>query len=332
MEFQFDDRPAPGDIREVLPGIRWLSHPLPFALDHVNCWLIGDGANLTLIDTGVADAATRSRWRSLIDAEGLPERLFVTHHHPDHIGLAGWFAEQGTRLVAGAREVELARSLWEAELDAYSVTLAEWYRRHGLAERHVGEAARLGHGYRRLVVAPPAEWSMVEPGTTIDLATRRFELRLGRGHSPAMLMLYDRADGVLIAADQVLPSISPNVSLLPRLPVVDPLAEFLASLDELMCLPPDTLVLPSHGRPFRGLHARIEVLKQHHDARLDALLAALAQPRTAVELFPLLYARPLDDQQMGFALGEALAHLAHLEMRGLVVRRTGAERTRFVRL
>jgi len=140
------------------------------------------------------------------------------------------------------------------------------------------------------------------------------------GHAPEHACLWDRVGRVLIAGDQVLPKITTNVSVWPEQPGANPLRLYLDSLDRFQPMAPDTLVLPSHGLPFRGLHARLEYLRDHHAARLGEALDALVEPRTAAELVPALFRRQLDSHQLSFALGEALAHLHFLEAEGRAVR------------
>ena len=139
---------------------------------------------------------------------------------------------------------------------------------------------------------------------------------VGRGHAPEMICLFGAERNVLIAGDQVLPRISPNVSVWPSEPAANPLAEFLSSLARFRELPEDCLVLPSHGPPFRGLRARIDQLVAHHEERLAATLDACSAPATVVEVIPKLFDRPLDGHQLQFALGESLAHLNYLVDRG----------------
>ena len=128
---------------------------------------------------------------------------------------------------------------------------------------------------------------------------------------------------MLIAGDQILPRISPNISVQAHEPDGDPLARYLASLAKLRrALPPDILVLPSHNLPFRGVHTRIDELAAHHHARCAEVIAACARPLSAAELMPVLFKRRLDRHQTGFALGEALAHMHYLVGQGEIARAT----------
>ena len=320
MEFEYAKAPPPGHGLQVCEGIHWYCMPLPFALDHVNCWLLGDPDESLLLDTGVDNQATREHWQAAFTATGKwPAEMLVTHFHPDHVGLAGWFAQYGCDAFIGSEiEIDIARLLWRADDKAYAEVYSQWYSAHALPTNAISTVVANGNTYRRKVhQLPLAEhWTYLTEGQNITIAGHEYEVMTGRGHAPDMIMLYRSADHVLIAADQVLPAISPNVSVMPRLKDDNPLDSFLSTLARLQALPDDTLVLPSHGLPFRGLKPRLAALREHHDKRLTQVLDACVSPLSAYELFPILYKRALDAQQLSFALGESLAHLHYLEKQG----------------
>ncbi|MGQ7844097.1 MBL fold metallo-hydrolase [Granulosicoccus sp. 3-233] len=327
LEFPFDSSPEPHESRLICESIRWQRLPLPFALDHVNCWLLGEPGKQVLVDTGVDLPGSREQWQLHFGQAGdsiasPPESLLVTHFHPDHSGLAGWFAKAGSRLYGSAVEVGLSRMLCNIDDEHYGDFYADWYASNGLDAARVEAVRRNANTYRRIVHQPPedAAWTFLRDSQSVELGGEHYAVMIGRGHAPDMLMLYRERDHVLIAADQILPSISPNVSVMPRLQDPNPLESFLQTLDSLKRLPADTLVLPSHGLPFRGLHARIAALEAHHQARLDEVWQACAEPASAHDLFGVLFRRELDAQQMSFALGESLAHLHHLENAGRLQR------------
>ena len=340
MDFKFKAPPAISQSLQVCEGIRWIYVPLPFALDHVNCWLLGDepGAanDAVLIDTGVDNTQTRTLWKTFWSQTGYwPRNLLVTHYHPDHIGLAGWFELNGCENFLGSeKEIEFAKSIWQVGDQDYVQLYAQWYRANGLPEKTIAEVRHSGNAYRGKVHAPPKHnpWHKLAEGQTLELAGRQYTVMIGRGHAPDMIMLFRSDDNVLIAADQVLPGISPNVSIMPRVQDANPLDSFLKTLKHLESLPDDTLVLPSHGLPFYGLKERLKALQDHHAERLDIVLSACAEPCTAFELFPVLFHRALDAQQTAFALGESLAHLHHLEHKGLIQRLSDAGLDRFQRI
>lgn len=301
----------------VIDGIDAVKMSIPWALDHVNCWLldepaVGAGA-CSLIDTGINTKNTREVWQQVLQNRA-PHKTLITHYHPDHNGLAGWFAEQGSPCYSHADEIAVMHHIQTSDEADYVAEFANWYQRHGLDESHIQPLYKVGHGYRKTVapIPEPSRWNLLQAGDTIDLGERTFTVLTGHGHAPAMIMLYCDSDKILIAADQVLPKISPNVSVLPGAPDTNPLASFIGSLQELQALPEDVLVLPSHGEPFIGLQSRVQTLLDHHQLRLDELRAICVNSVQAADVLSTLFPRELNVQQMSFALGEALAHLRYL--------------------
>ena len=315
-----------GEPCELSPGLFGVRFALPFALDHVNLWLLADDG-WTLIDAGLADQPSRERWQDLQGfMAGRPvTRVVATHFHPDHIGLAGWWCERsGAELWASRTDWLQARAL---SLDASEDFVAAGRRfdhRAGLDADQVEERAARGNLYRLRVTLPPATYRRLAEGDEPAIARGRWQVIVGRGHARDALPVQRRAQP-LIAADQVLPRISPIVGVWPGEPEANPLDEFLQSLATLRQLPNDYLVLPSHGRPFRGLHVRIDQLVAHHRERLAATLEACGRPATAVEIMPQLFDRTLDRHQISFAIAETVAHLNYLLAEGRLERRLDAD-------
>lgn len=315
LDHPFPHPPASGHPLEVAPGIHWLRMALPFALDHINLWLLADGEAWTAVDTGVDDDATRAAWESVLAGRRL-SRLVCTHFHPDHMGLAGWLARgHGIELTATLGEWSFGRMLTLEIGEDYHANQVEHYRRCGFTpEMLEGVRARSGSYSTRVAPLPP-RIDTIKDGSRLAIGGRIWQVVVGRGHAPEHACLYCQEAGVLISGDQILPRISPIVGVWPQQPDDDPLGDFLASLGKLKQLPADTLVLPSHGLPFRGLHARAADLERHHAERLE-LLRGAGGPATVLELCRILFKRELDPQQMGFAAGETLSHANHLVARG----------------
>jgi glyoxylase-like metal-dependent hydrolase (beta-lactamase superfamily II) len=330
LEFPFAEAPAPGALRSVAPGVHWLRMRLPFALDHINLWLLEDGDGWTLVDTGLGDAPTRAQWEELLAgaAGARPvRRVLVTHFHPDHTGNAGWLCErfgaplwmtQGEYLTAHAVRGGTAGFVPEATLALF--------RAHGLDEARLSLVGGRGNQYARYVSELPGHYRRIVDGETILVGGRAWRVIDGYGHAPEHASLYCESLRLLISGDMLLPTISTHVGVWPTDPDGDPLGLFLRSIGRYRELPGDTLALPSHGLPFRGAHARVTQLEAHHEARLAELLRACAEgPRSAADVLELIFRRPLDAHQLFFAMGEAIAHLHCLERAGRLRRTRGAD-------
>jgi glyoxylase-like metal-dependent hydrolase (beta-lactamase superfamily II) len=324
-----DTLPAPGRLHEVAPGVFWVRMPLPFALDHINLWLLRDEvdghAGWTVVDCGVATDATRAAWEQLFAGElaGQPVlRVIATHCHPDHVGLSGWLCQRfDAPFWITAGEFGFARMMAAALPGVDGPSAIPHFERHGLTDPAMLEQMRSRRNYYpSLVPAVPDAYVRLHDGQQVAIGAARWRVITGFGHSPEHAALYCEQLNLLISGDMVLPRISTNVSVFAVEPLGNPLQQYLDSLRKFAGLPEDTLVLPSHGKPFRGLHTRIGQLEAHHTERLAEVLAACTTPRSAVDIVPLMFRRQLDAHQLSFALGEALAHLHKLAADGLLRR------------
>jgi glyoxylase-like metal-dependent hydrolase (beta-lactamase superfamily II) len=305
-------------------GLFWLRVRLPFALDHVNLLLCDDGDSWTLIDTGFGDQQTRAVWEGLLDGvlAGRPvHRVIGTHFHPDHVGLAGWLCERtGAELHMSRTEWLSCRALALDDTDGFVAASERNHRRARLDEDVVLRQRQRRNPYRKGVSEPPASYRRIVAGDRVEIAGGSWQVLVGEGHAPEQLTFYSASRNLLLAADQILPKISPVVGVWAAEPDADPLGDFLRSLAQYHDLPDDCRVFPAHGVPFLGLHQRLGQLAVHHDDRLERTLAACSGPATAADVLRRLFTRPLDAHQTGFALAETLAHLNRLLRVGSVER------------
>lgn len=309
---------------EVAEGLHWLRMPVPGRLEAVNVWALADRGAWTIVDTGLRSPETLLAWRAAFAGvlAGTPVRqVIATHLHPDHAGLAGWLAQTHDATLAMSRLEYLSLRVLAGYTGAEApVEAVRFYRAAGWDERALDRyKARFGEFGRNLYPVPHS-FRALEDGQRVQIGARSWEVVVGRGHSPEQTMLYCRDDRLLIAGDQVLPEISSNVSVQPLEPEADPLTAWLVSLEAIRGrVADDVLVLPGHGRPFRGLHRRIDELIAGHEGALDRLAAMIERPLRAVDVFPALFKRPIDETVIGLATGESLAHLACLRDRGCAV-------------
>lgn len=331
LDYPFGDLvPAVGEVHEVAPGVAWARMPLPFALDHINVWLLRDGERWSVVDTGVDRPETRAGWEQVLTDKlggaGIG-RVIATHCHPDHVGLTGWLCERfQAPLWMTTGEFAFARMMAAALPGVDGPSAVPHFERHGLVDEAMLEQMRSRRNYYpSLVPAVPHAYTRMQDGQQVQVGAHRWRVITGFGHSPEHASLYCEDLNLLISGDMVLPRISTNVSVFAVEPEANPVQLYLDSLGKFAGLPEDVLVLPSHGKPFRGLATRIEQLHNHHTERLAEVLAACTEPRSAVDIIPIMFRRPLDAHQLSFALGEALAHLHKLWLGGNLRRTLGPD-------
>ncbi|WP_269499071.1 MBL fold metallo-hydrolase [Castellaniella sp. S9] len=335
-----EDMPEPGRAMGVADGVYWIRMPLPFALDHINLWLLRDEIDgrqgWTVVDCGIDRDEVRARWEGVFEhvLDGLPIlRVIVTHMHPDHVGLAHWLCERWqVPLWMTMTDYVIAR-LWAGQRRADAEgggpageSAARHFARHGLLDPEAQRQIRERHDYYGdMVPAMPRSFHRLHHGLALNIGGREWRVIVGYGHAPEHASLSCPALGVLISGDMVLPRISTNISVFDLEPEGNPLPMYLDSLKAYDGLDLNTLVLPSHGRPFRGLHERVAQQHTHHAERLDEVLAACGQPASATDILPVLFRRKLDLHQLTFAMGEAIAHLHALYFEGKLRRSVDAQ-------
>jgi len=362
-----DALPDEGGTMEVAPGVKWIRMALPFALNHINLWLLRDemqdplnpGKVLqgwTAVDCCISRPEAKAQWETIFatQLEGLPIlRVICTHMHPDHIGLAYWLCERWTtptfvcRLWVSATDYNAARIASQSTTGFGGDSAALFFASHGLTDPDSVAKIRARTGYYSAMVPDvPNSYVRLIDGKTVAIGSGadRHDWRCisGYGHAPEHIALYRASTAlpvsappggvvdfgaarhstpVLISGDMILPRISTNVSVYDMEPEADALAMFLDSIDKFLPLPADTLTLPSHGKPFRGMHTRIQQLHDHHRDRLAEVIdACAASPCSAADILPIMFKRELDLHQTTFAMGEAVAHLHLLWHAGRLTR------------
>ncbi len=306
--------PAPGEPREIAPGIYWVRFPMPMSLDHINLWLLEDGDGWTVVDTCLDTPTSREIWESLFSdfMGGKPiTRVICTHMHPDHVGLAGWLVKRfGCELWMTREEFLMCRAMVaDTGREAPEVAL-DFYRAAGYNTQQLQRYRDKFGNFGKAIHPLPDSFRRLMDSETLTIGGRYWQIIVGAGHSPEHAALYCPAKKLLISGDQVLPRITPNVSVFPTEPYGDPVSEWIQSCNRIRSLlPDDLLVLPSHEAPFYGLHTRLTQIIETHKRDLNALYEHLSAPRRAVDCFPALFKREIDNSTLGLATGETLAHL-----------------------
>lgn len=318
--------PGEGQVMPVAPGVGWVRLAMWGPLKHVNCWLLADGDGHALVDTGFNRDDSRAAWKTLASGplpQGSVTRVIGTHMHPDHIGLAGWMCRyhDAPLLMTRGEYMTAQYAIGDAQ-DVVPGEITAFRVGCGWSDAQIATAAERGwSGFRRIMTPLPRSYTRLKDGNVRAIGGRNWRVIVGSGHSPEHACLLDADGRIFVAGDQVLPRISPNVSLGVTEPDADPLGEWFDSIAKLKAeVPADVLVLPGHGDPFTGLHTRLDAMDREHRARLDDLEDLLAEPKRVVDAFSRLFRRAIGDDMLGMATGEALAHLKRLEVEGRATR------------
>jgi len=334
LRYLYPQAPAAGSGKEIFPGIHWLRLPLPFDLDHINLWLLKDGEGYTLVDTGMSVGKTRAAWEGLLKEylKGKAiHRIIVTHYHPDHVGLAAWLgARFSPEFCLTAPTFERTHYLLHPKSDEDKKNFAGFYARHGVEDIASHVEFCLGAFYKEIVSGLPPATSIITDDQLIEIGEYTWRASVDYGHAEGHLSLYCDELQVLISGDQVLPTISTNISIQANEPEADNLKLYLDSLQGFQTLPAETCVLPSHGGVFQGLHIRLQTMQAHHEKQLARVYALCHEPHTAAEIILPLYGRELHGLHQVLGFGETLAHLVYLENTGRLKKIQDGEQFRYV--
>jgi glyoxylase-like metal-dependent hydrolase (beta-lactamase superfamily II) len=325
---QFTDIAAPefGGAVALASPVYWCRIPLPIDLNHINVWLLDCGDGYVLVDTGMGAQVCMDAWEKLgaIMFAAKPLRaIFTTHIHPDHLGLAAWLQERyRVPVLMSKRTFEQAEMLLRGAHRVSNEAAESFFRANGLPDTTSLRSLFSPQRFAKMASGMPEVLRHVEDGEVLEWGGQWTALETN-GHAEGHLCLSNATQRLLISGDQVLPTISSNISFTAASQDPNPLDSFLTSLQRLRALDPATLVLPSHGVPFRGLQYRVDDLLNHHAAKLDAIVVACAEPKSAFDILPVMFRRTLIGVHLFLALAEALAHLEYLALAGRLQRKTG---------
>lgn len=317
IHYEFDGRPETGDTMLIAPGIHWLRMHLPFSLSHINLWLLEDDDGWCIVDSGVNIDECRRTWehtfKTVMGGKSV-SRVLITHLHPDHIGCAGWLTDRFDVPLWMTRDEYLLARILVADTGRPAPEEGDrFYRGAGFEADQMEFYHQMFGMFGKYVHELPESYHRLRDGDTVAIGEREWEVIVGRGHSPEHACLFSAASNLLISGDQLLPTISSNVSVFPTEPEANPLRDWLESLQLLKDrTPDDVVVLPAHGKPFRGAHNRLDALIAEHLDGLQKLENICQEPRRVVDTFPALFKSKIDNRNLIMATGESIAHLNYL--------------------
>jgi glyoxylase-like metal-dependent hydrolase (beta-lactamase superfamily II) len=324
LTYRFQDvAPEPGQVTEVAEGVYWIRMPMWGRLDHINVWLLRDYDGWTVVDTGLMRKDVQQHWSTIFEKylDGHPvTRVIATHLHTDHTGNAGW--------ICALWDCEL----WMSRSDFYMCKVMaadgpsdvpddaiKFYKRAGFdTERLDRYRSRFGQ-FGASISPLPAGYRRINDGQYIDIGGREWRAVIGHGHAPEHVCLYCPELKLIIAGDQILPRITPNVSVQPSEPWANPLKDWINSCIRFReLLPPNLLVLPAHESLYEGVHERLTALIDWHEVALEKLYDLCETPKRAIDVFPALFKSEIKDWTFFPATGEAIAHLHCAEERRML--------------
>lgn len=299
-------------------GINQVKISMSYPLRWVNSYVLESSSGVTIIDPGPRNSITEEEWKKALDQLGYTiddvSGIFVTHHHPDHYGLAGWFQGQcDCKVYMSQRAYDESLLMWGTNSDI-NTEFTVWLQQHGLPDEWTDQMKQ--HLLDFLPqVSPTPDITIVEGGSYLELGGHSWFVIETGGHAPGHLSLYNEEFGIIMCGDAVLPQISPNVSLIPESDP-QPLHSFMNGLRNLKQYQV-IQAFPGHRNPFSTFHQRIEDLLTHHEKRLlEVEKLLISTPRSGYDICCKLFGNKLSIHQMRFAMCEALAHLQELVRRG----------------
>lgn len=322
LAFPWPDVPEPGEAVEIAEGVLWLALPLDSPLKWINVVALDEGDSWTLVDTGTYSKKALGYWeRNLAGPlKGKPvSRVISTHHHPDHVGMTGWFMEHHDAEHWASRTTYLLTRMLVKDVEEVPsrATLRYWQRAGMPAERIARKKTERPFNFTDICHDVPTGHIRIQQGDVIRAGGRDWDVHIGNGHAAEHVTMWSRDDSLVLAGDQVLPTISPNIGVQPAEPEADPLAEWLEACERLQPLArEDHIVIGGHKLPFTGLPRRMNDLIRNHHSGLERLLEHIREPKVVVECFSVLFKRDIVDAIYGLAMVEAYAHLQHLYKTG----------------
>jgi glyoxylase-like metal-dependent hydrolase (beta-lactamase superfamily II) len=306
-------------MQPIAENIYQIRLPLPFALNHVNCYLLRDPDGWTMLDTGLnwpeGQLAWQTAFAALQIAPSAIRRIIVTHMHPDHFGLAGYFqAATGAPVYLSPREAELAQTVWVEDGWRQELSSGFW-QRAGVIDAVLETVTSQTDRLRQMTMPHPTSITLLVPESTVEMAGRRWQIIQAPGHADGQLIFYQREERLLLCGDQVLMKITPNIGLWPTTEP-DPLGRYLHSLQTLALLEVQ-VAWPGHGRSIEEWPVRLAELAAHHATRLTKMVEATDDGTSALTIAQRVFNfKGFSDHEVRFAVAETLAHLVYLVQQG----------------
>lgn len=334
IKFPYVEPPTPGSVIEVSDGVYWAQLKLPMLIDHVNIYILEGANDLTIVDTGLNADECKSAWQDILrnNFSTKPvKNIIITHHHPDHIGLLGWFCENyNVEVFASRTSWLLGRMLYFDKQNEPTKEAKDFWIKAGMDINIFHEKSKSRpFNFSDVVSEFPVGFKALNQGDEIWLSGKKWRVEIGNGHAPDHTTLWGLDTPLILAGDQILPGISSNLGVYPTEPELDTVGDWLDTCHRFLQLAQnDHFVLPGHNLPFYGVSVRLQQLIDNHISALNRIRKKLSRGRyTAVDLFKPIFKREIRENEYALALAEAVGHLNYFRARNMVetsIREDGA--------
>ena len=312
--------PKFGELKQLEQDLYWTQFELPFKLNHVNLFFLDTPDGWLIIDSGLRSDHSHEMWNKLLNGPLNQKKicgLIITHYHPDHMGMAGWIQKQfNVPAYTTEKEFFTANKLLSMGEEEYAKLFNHVFQRAGMPLDQKNEMLKATRLYKNRVHELP-KFEIIKEGHVFESKNGSWITRTDAGHSPEHISLLDENRKLYLAGDFLLPRISPNISDNFFNPTDDRLGGYLTYLNDIKSIGSDTLVFPCHDWPFKKGKERAEDLIKHHENRLNILKKEMdTKSINIMNSVDLIFDRKIGNEQMHFAIGEARAHLIHLDSIG----------------
>ncbi len=323
--FPIKKPPNFGEILEISDDIFWARMPLPMILNHVNVYILNSSDGLTIIDTGINTKECIFAWEKILKDNFFKKKInqiIITHHHPDHIGLAGWFAVRYDAKIFSSRTSWLmARMLTLDVQNRPDSQVIKFWKNSGMNKKLLNKKYNeRPFNFSDSVFKIPIGFESLSVGQTIQINKDNWKIEIGNGHAPEHLMIYNSEKAIIFSGDQIIANISSNLGVYATEPNLDTVGLWIDSCKKFLKIFDDNfLVLPGHKLPFYGAKLRLNQLITHHENILKNIEdKLLSNEFSAVELFETVFGRDIRENEYVLALGETIGHINYFKKRGLL--------------
>lgn len=310
-------------VTEITADIYQVTIPLPFRLNHIHSYLLRAASGWAVVDFGLNWPDAHTAWQTAFSTLEIHPtditRLYLTHMHPDHFGMAGWFQEQtGCAVECSVIAQDQIQQVWVNHAWKPN-SMSLWWHRIGIPEQVSSKARERAAAMRDNTYPHPTRFKTIKADDSLHIGDRAFRTIHAPGHAEGQLLLYDESSQLLLSGDHVLRKITPNIGVWPT-GSPNPLDKYLSSLRSLQSLPVQ-LALPGHMGLIHDWAGRIQEIIDHHDLRLAQTLDATASQATGYDVCKALFqVADLSPHEVRFAAAEAMAHLVYLESQGQITK------------